>query len=91
MSREECARQQRDMDEFQARLEAAKPQMVEFLNGLGQPNPAAVAARPAGQDEHCCDATAAVERCRKLIAFYDRHEYSSLEVDDLRRALDGDE
>jgi hypothetical protein len=32
---------------------------------------------------------AAVDRVRKLIAFYDRHEYSSLVVDDLRRALDG--
>jgi hypothetical protein len=26
----------------------------------------------------------------KLLTFYDRHEYSSLNVDDLRRALDGD-
>jgi hypothetical protein len=34
-------------------------------------------------------AEAAVRRVEKLLAFYDRHEYASLNVDDLRDALAG--
>jgi hypothetical protein len=30
-----------------------------------------------------------VRRVEKLLAFYDRHEYASLNVDDLRDALAG--
>jgi hypothetical protein len=38
-----------------------------------------------------CTEAAKVRRVEALIAFYDRHEYASANVDDFRRALDGTE